>query len=212
MSVASDVKFSTNKDAIDPANITEAPQITKKAIKKEEKSKKRKMEQVEGHETLPTKKMKLNNDPQQRAQIGKQPDGLINELAFIQENGGKQSTHKIRITVPKDDSKKEFSFNGQALTIPMQLNQNIKELKQKINEVLSLPIQRQKLLVKGKADIWVKNANSLAFYNINADSVLTLLSRGPKKRKKKKRIQSKYRKMKKSAKIAIVPSGNKQTI
>ena len=39
---------------------------------------------------------------------------------------------KIKIKVPKDDKKKQFKFNGQVLTFTMKLNENIKELKQRI--------------------------------------------------------------------------------
>eukprot|EP01083_Nonionella_stella_P033176 90824_1 len=116
----------------------------------------------------PAKKMKLNNTGQ--------PNGLVEEQRFVQQNGGKQKAHKIRIIVPKDDNKKQFKFNGQTLTFTMQLNQTINELKQRINAVLTLPMNKQKLRCKANG-IWVKDANSLAFYNINAESVLELATR-----------------------------------
>ena len=137
----------------------------------------------------PSKKVKLNDGSAMNTQSTnnnkkQQPDGLINENDFISQNGGIGQSVKIKIIVPRDDKKKQFKFNGQTLTFTMKLNENIKELKQRIFNVLTLPINKQKLRIK-KNGIWVKDISSLAFYNINSSSILELSTRtrGGKKNK-----------------------------
>ena len=109
---------------------------------------------------------------------------MINEQEFISQNGGLANSVKIKIKVPKDDKKKQFKFNGQILTFTMKLDENIKQLKQRIFSVLSLPANKQKLRIQSNG-IWVKDVNSLAFYNINSNSLLELATRtrGGKKNK-----------------------------
>lgn len=101
-----------------------------------------------------------------------QPDGLVAEQQFIAENGGIGKEWKIRVKVPRDEKKKEFQFKGQTLTFTMKLNETVEVLKQRIHAVLTMPINKMKLRVQN--GIHLKDGASLAFFNVNAGTVLEL--------------------------------------
>ncbi|CAC5405413.1 SF3A1 [Mytilus coruscus] len=66
--------------------------------------------------------------------------------------------------VPKADDKPEWKLNGQMLTYTLPLSDSIAVMKAKLNESLGLPAGKQKLQYDG---IFMKDSNSLAYYNIN---------------------------------------------
>jgi len=101
-----------------------------------------------------------------------QPDGLVPEQQFVAQNGGVGKEFKIRVKVPKDDSKKEFQFRGQTLTFTMKLTVNVEVLKQRIHSVLTIPMNKIKLRVQN--GVHLKDGASLAFFNINGATVLDL--------------------------------------
>jgi len=101
-----------------------------------------------------------------------QPDGLVPEQQFVAQNGGVGKEFKIRVKVPRDDSKKEFQFRGQTLTFTMKLTENVQVLKQRVHDVLTIPINKIKLRVQN--GVHLKDGATLAFFNINGASVLEL--------------------------------------
>merc|ERR1712176_1108796 len=113
----------------------------------------------------PLKKMKLS----EKDDVNANSNGLIDEAQFIADNGGVGKEVVVRIKVPKDEKKKQFKFNGQTLTFTMRLNQSIQELKQRIFNVLTIPINKQKLKIQSNG-VWVKGDGSLAFYNVNSNA------------------------------------------
>ncbi|MES1922838.1 hypothetical protein MHBO_004365, partial [Bonamia ostreae] len=73
----------------------------------------------------------------------------------------------VTVRVPKDDSRKEWLFQGQVLSIPMKLSDNVATLKIYIGKNLNaMPVKKMKLKVVGGS--FLKDGLSLAYYNITS--------------------------------------------
>lgn len=105
-------------------------------------------------------------------------DSLISEEEFLASHSGSLT---LNISVPNIADKPELNMNGQTLTITLNLTDMVSVIKSKINEQIGLAPGKQKLQYEG---IFIKDSNTLAFYNIVEGSIiqLALKERGGKKK------------------------------
>lgn len=105
-------------------------------------------------------------------------ENLIAEDEFIRRNPGNVS---FKIQVPQSSEKAEWKLNGQVLNLTLPLVDTVSTLKGKIHEQIGMPPGKQKLQYEG---IFVKDSNTLAYYNIANGStfLLGLKERGGRKK------------------------------
>ncbi|KAK3096249.1 hypothetical protein FSP39_024939 [Pinctada imbricata] len=108
----------------------------------------------------------------------KTEDQLIPEEDFLKTHAG-QVTFKVQ--VPNVEDKPEWNLKGQTLSYTLPLTDSISVMKAKLNETLGIPAGKQKLQYEG---LFVKDSNTLAFYNfLNGSTVqLQLKERGGRKK------------------------------
>lgn len=108
----------------------------------------------------------------------KTEEALIPEAEFLQKNKGPVT---VKVQVPGAAEKAEWKLNGQTLMVTLPLTDTISVLKAKLHEELGMPPGKQKLQYEG---MFVKDSNSLAFYNLgqNATIVLQVKERGGRKK------------------------------
>ncbi|KAG9270543.1 splicing factor 3A subunit 1 [Astyanax mexicanus] len=108
----------------------------------------------------------------------KTEDNLIPEEEFLRRNKGPVA---VKVQVPNMQDKTEWKLNGQVLNFTMPLTDQVSVIKVKIHEATGMPAGKQKLQYEG---IFIKDSNSLAYYNMNNGSVihLALKERGGRKK------------------------------
>lgn len=108
----------------------------------------------------------------------KTEDNLIPEEEFLRRNKGPVA---VKVQVPNMQDKTEWKLNGQVLNFTMPLTDQVSVIKVKIHEATGMPAGKQKLQFEG---IFIKDSNSLAYYNMNNGSVihLALKERGGRKK------------------------------
>ncbi|KAK9503942.1 hypothetical protein O3M35_010395 [Rhynocoris fuscipes] len=108
----------------------------------------------------------------------KTEDALIPEAQFLAQNKGPVT---FKVLVPMMADKPEWKLNGQALTFTLPYSDVISTLKAKIQDAIGMPPAKQKLQSEG---IFFKDSNSLAYYNITANTIvqLQLKERGGRKK------------------------------
>lgn len=113
-----------------------------------------------------------------RAKIELTEAHLMPEDLFLQHHS---SPVRFTVQVPNMPDKNEWNLNGQEITIVLPLTDQISVIKAKIHEATGMPAGKQKLQL---GTIFVKDSNSLAFYNFTGDSViqLQLKERGGRKK------------------------------
>lgn len=116
----------------------------------------------------PRPPMKPASDDEPPAKKAKTEDQLIPEDVFLSRN---RVPVTFKVMVPKADDKPEWKLKGQMLTYTLPLTDSIAVMKAKLNESLGLPAGKQKLQYDG---IFMKDSNSLAYYNINKGAVISL--------------------------------------
>ncbi|XP_029633151.1 splicing factor 3A subunit 1-like [Octopus sinensis] len=108
----------------------------------------------------------------------KTEESLVSEEEYLR-------THKnpilVKVLVPNVPDKPEWNLNGQVLNFTLPLTDSVSVIKAKLNEALSIPAGKQKLQYEG---IFVKDSNTLAFYNLphGASINLQLKERGGRKK------------------------------
>lgn len=104
-------------------------------------------------------------------------DTLIPEDQFLRTN---PAAVTFQVSVPKVE-KDDWKCNGQLIKISMNLTSTFTDVKGKIEAETGMPPGKQKLQCEG---VFVKDSNSLAFYNIRPSSLvlLTLKERGGRKK------------------------------
>ncbi|XP_072163145.1 splicing factor 3A subunit 1-like [Diadema setosum] len=108
----------------------------------------------------------------------KTEDDLMPEEQFL-------ATHKgsvmFNVLVPLVQDKPEWKLQGQRITLNMPLTDQVSVIKAKLFEQLGIPAGKQKLQHEG---LFIKDSNSLAFYNFIHGTVvqLQLKERGGRKR------------------------------
>lgn len=105
-------------------------------------------------------------------------DNLIPEHEFLQTNPPNVS---IKIQVPHSTEKSEWRLNGQVINLTLPYTDTLTVVKAKIHELTNMPPGKQKLQYEG---IFVKDSNTLAFYNIpnGGTVILGLKERGGRKK------------------------------
>ncbi|XP_078679823.1 splicing factor 3A subunit 1-like [Branchiostoma floridae x Branchiostoma belcheri] len=108
----------------------------------------------------------------------KTEDTLVSEEEFLKRNKGPVT---FKVIVPKMDDKSEWNLNGQTLTFTLPVTDTVSVIKAKIHEALAMPAGKQKLQYEG---IFIKDSNTLAFYNMThgATIQLALKERGGRKK------------------------------
>ncbi|KAM9743970.1 splicing factor 3A subunit 1 isoform 2-T4 [Menidia menidia] len=108
----------------------------------------------------------------------KTEDNLIPEDEFLRRNKGPVA---VKVQVPNMQDKSEWKLNGQVLNFTVPLTDQVSVIKVKIHEATGMPAGKQKLQYEG---IFIKDSNSLAYYNMNNGSVihLALKERGGRKK------------------------------
>merc|ERR1712029_1252196 len=105
-------------------------------------------------------------------------DNLMPEADFLARN---VSPVTFRILVPSASDKPEWKLNGQMLAVTLPLSDPISAMKAKIHEETGMPPGKQKLQME---NIFFKDSNTLAFYNIYPNTVvhLQIKERGGRKK------------------------------
>nr|KAF6282809.1 splicing factor 3a subunit 1 [Myotis myotis] len=108
----------------------------------------------------------------------KTEDSLMPEEEFLRRNKGPVS---IKVQVPNMQDKTEWKLNGQVLVFTLPLTDQVSVIKVKIHEATGMPAGKQKLQYEG---IFIKDSNSLAYYNMANGAVihLALKERGGRKK------------------------------
>ncbi|KAJ8048110.1 Splicing factor 3A subunit 1 [Holothuria leucospilota] len=117
-------------------------------------------------------------DGEPPAKRQKTEDSLIPEQQFLSMHRGPVS---FRIQIPAQSDKPEWKLNGQMMNIMLPLTDQVSVIKAKIFEELGMPTGKQKLQYEG---MFIKDSNTLAFYNFMNGSVVQLQvkERGGRKR------------------------------
>ena len=104
---------------------------------------------------------------------------LIPEAVFLQSCTSPSVT--VRVSVPVDYSKPEWNLKGQTLKITLPYKDFVSVIKEKVFEQIALPAGKQKLVFDG---MFIKDSNTLAFYNVPNDALvgLQLKERGGRKK------------------------------
>lgn len=95
-------------------------------------------------------------------------DTLVPESEFLKNNA---SPVTFKVQVPSMAEKSEWKLNGQQLSLTLPLTDVVSVIKAKIFEAISMPPGKQKLQLEG---MFIKDSNSLAYYNISSNSVVSL--------------------------------------
>ncbi|XP_072045442.1 splicing factor 3A subunit 1-like [Amphiura filiformis] len=122
--------------------------------------------------------MRMGGDDGPPAKKAKTEESLIPEDTFLARNKGPVT---FRVAIPNLGDKPEWKCNGQLLTFTLPLTDQVSVIKAKIFEELMMPAGKQKLQYEG---LFIKDSNSLAFYNFTNHSTihLGLKERGGRKR------------------------------
>ncbi|XP_064614806.1 splicing factor 3A subunit 1-like [Liolophura sinensis] len=118
----------------------------------------------------------MEEEPASKKQ--KTEESLIPEDDFLRTHNGPVT---FKVQVPNLPDKPEWKLNGQMLNFTLPLTDNVSVLKAKVNEALGMPAGKQKLQYEG---IFIKDSNTLAYYNfLNGSCVsLQLKERGGRKK------------------------------
>nr|CAB3265999.1 splicing factor 3A subunit 1-like [Phallusia mammillata] len=93
---------------------------------------------------------------------------LIPAAAFLQQSNGPVM---FRVQCPNNPDKAEWKLQGQTLTFTLPLTDEVSVIKAKIHEATGMPAGKQKLQLDG---LFIKDSNSLAFYNMTGGSMISL--------------------------------------
>ncbi|XP_037499936.1 splicing factor 3A subunit 1 [Rhipicephalus sanguineus] len=120
----------------------------------------------------------LPADDEPPSKKSKTEENLIPEAEFLAKNKGPVT---VRVQVPGAQEKVEWKLNGQVLTMTLPLTDTVSVLKAKLHEELGMPPGKQKLQYEG---MFVKDSNTLAYYNLGPNStiVLQVKERGGRKK------------------------------
>uniref|UniRef100_H2YW45 Splicing factor 3A subunit 1 n=1 Tax=Ciona savignyi TaxID=51511 RepID=H2YW45_CIOSA len=121
--------------------------------------------------------MHMMDGPPQAKKARTEAD-LMPAQAFIQMSNGPVT---FRVNCPNAPEKTEWSLGGQTLTFTLPLTDEVSVIKAKIHEATGMPSGKQKLQLDG---LFIKDSNSLAFYNMTSGStvVLQVKERGGRKK------------------------------
>ncbi|KAL7671734.1 hypothetical protein ACOME3_006637 [Neoechinorhynchus agilis] len=119
------------------------------------------------------------------ARLNENEQHLIPEREFAVRYGGDEALIGFNVDVPEHQDAKhsEWLLNGQSITVTLALMDKVSSLKKKITESINLPVSKQKLQYQS---MFMKDAYTIAYYNIVPDSsvALVLKERGLEKKTK----------------------------
>ncbi|XP_018411015.1 PREDICTED: splicing factor 3A subunit 1 isoform X2 [Nanorana parkeri] len=117
-------------------------------------------------------------DDEPSAKKMKSEDSLIPEEEFLRRHKGPVT---VKVQVPNMQDKTEWKLNGQILAFTLPLPDQVSVIKVKIHEATGMPAGKQKLQYDG---IFIKDSNSLAYYNMQNGATihLALKERGGRKK------------------------------
>jgi len=100
----------------------------------------------------------------------KTEDQLIPEATYLEQNAAKGPI-KFNVQIPNVPDKPEWNLKGQLIPFTMPLTDTVSVIKNKLVDYLNMAIAKQKLQYDG---MFIKDTNSLAFYNIPNDATIHL--------------------------------------
>merc|ERR1719270_2451976 len=95
-------------------------------------------------------------------------DHLIPESVFAQQS---PSPVTFQVVCPVMAEKSDWKLSGQAISLTMPLMESVSSIKARLHEETGMPPGKQKLQLEA---LFLKDANSLAYYNVRPGSVVML--------------------------------------
>jgi len=117
---------------------------------------------------LPPPNLEEEEPQSKKAKMDSMEADLVPEQAFLQRN---RSPVTFRVQVPELPDKPEWQCQGQVLQITLPLHDQCSVIKAKINEMIEMPSGKQKLQL---GNFFIKDSNSLAYYNFSSSSLVQL--------------------------------------
>lgn len=77
----------------------------------------------------------------------------------------------VKVLVPMTQEKPEWKLNGQMISMVLPLTDSVAVVKSKVHEETGMPPGKQKIHLEG---LFLKDSNSLAYYNLLPGTILQL--------------------------------------
>lgn len=100
----------------------------------------------------------------------KTEEQLIPEADYLAQHASKGPV-KFNVQIPNVPDKPEWNLKGQLIPFSMPLTETVSVIKNKLVEYLNMAIAKQKLQYDG---MFIKDTNSLAYYNLPSDATIYL--------------------------------------
>lgn len=110
----------------------------------------------------------LLGDEPPSAKRARGEDSLMNEAEFMARN---PSPVTFQVLVPQLQEKPEWRLNGQVVNVTLALSDTVTSVKARLYEETGMPPGKQKLSIDA---IFLKDSNSLAFYNVYPGTTVNL--------------------------------------
>jgi len=110
--------------------------------------------------------VELDDEPPNKRPRGE--DHLIPENLFAQQS---PSPVTFQVVCPVMAEKSDWKLSGQAVSLTMPLMESVSTIKMRLHEETGMPPGKQKLQLEA---LFLKDANSLAYYNVRPGSVVML--------------------------------------
>lgn len=121
-----------------------------------------------GHPMMPPMPAAMMDPDEPANKRARGEDHLIPENVFAQQN---PSPVTFQVVCPVMAEKSDWNLTGQAIAVTLPLNESISAVKTKIHEATGMPPGKQKLQLD---PLFLKDANSLAYYNVRPGMVIML--------------------------------------
>ena len=115
---------------------------------------------------MPPMQLEQEDEPPNKRARGE--DNLMGEAEFMSRN---PSQVTFKVLAPNMADKPEWKLNGQLINVTLQLRDTVSAIKAKIHEETGMPPGKQKLQMD---NIFFKDSNSLAYYNISPRTLVNL--------------------------------------
>ncbi|XP_065683592.1 splicing factor 3A subunit 1 isoform X1 [Hydra vulgaris] len=112
---------------------------------------------------------KDDDEPQsKKSKLDETDTELVSEAEFLQNN---KLPVTFRVQVPEIPEKPEWQCQGQVISITLPLTTQCSVIKSKINDMIGMPAGKQKLQI---GNFFIKDSNTLAYYNFSPTSLVQL--------------------------------------
>ncbi|XP_062503859.1 splicing factor 3A subunit 1-like [Corticium candelabrum] len=127
---------------------------------------------------IPPPPPSIEESAAKRPRVEQGEGNFIPEQQFILSHPGPVT---IKVQVAKVSDKPEWNLNGQILSLAFPITDQVSTIKSKLSDMLGIPPGKQKLQM---ANIFIKDSNSLAYYNMTSQTIvqLGLKERGGRKK------------------------------